>query len=235
MNRQTFKYALIKTIPVMCGYLFLGLAYGLLMQDAGYDARWSLFTSMFVYAGSMQFVMVGFMGTSMSLASVALMTLSVNSRHFFYGLSFIEEFKSMGARFPYMVFSLSDETYSLLIAPDRLPEGVSRKNVSFLVAMLDQFYWVMGSLAGGLLGQLIPFDMTGIDFAMTSLFVVIFVDQWRGAKTHLPALIGIVCGVASLLLFGTTSFLLPALFATCALLLILERPITNAEVSTIEA
>lgn len=232
---RTWKYAVLRTCPVLCGYLFLGLAFGLLLQEGGYDPRWALLISACVYAGSMQFVMLGFLGTNISLLSVALMTLSVNCRHIFYGLSMLSTYRGMGRLFPYMVFSLSDETYSLQISPEPIPAEVDEKRARFLISLLDQLYWVLGSVLGAALGQLLPFDLTGIDFAMTALFVVIFVDQWRGARTHLPAIVGAACAVISLTLFGTDAFLLPALCASCALLLVLQTPIAQKEGSVHDA
>ena len=226
---KTLKYAAMRTLPVLCGYLFLGIAFGLLLQEDGYDFRWALLISASVYAGSMQFVMLGFLGSGISLLSVALMTLSVNCRHIFYGLSMLSTYKGMGRAFPYMVFSLTDETYSLLISPEPIPSELDEKRARLYISVLDQFYWVLGSVLGAALGQIIPFDMTGIDFAMTALFVVIFVDQWKGAKSHLPALTGGVCAVVSLLLFGTDAFLLPALCATCVLLLAERTAISRKE------
>ena len=226
---KALRYAFIRTLPVLCGYLFLGLAFGLLLQEGGYDLRWALLISTCVYAGSMQFVMLSFLGTDISLLSVALMTLSVNCRHVFYGLSMLSTYKGMGRVFPYMVFSLTDETYSLQISPEPIPAGLDEKRVRFFMSLLDQVYWVLGSTAGAALGQLLPFDMTGIDFAMTALFVVIFVDQWRAASSHLPAIVGVACALVFLLLLGADSFLLPALITACALLLALQAPITQKE------
>lgn len=226
---KALRYAFIRTLPVLCGYLFLGLAFGLLLQEGGYDLRWALLISTCVYAGSMQFVMLSFLGTDISLLSVALMTLSVNCRHVFYGLSMLSTYKGMGRVFPYMVFSLTDETYSLQISPEPIPAHLDEKRVRFFMSLLDQVYWVLGSVAGAALGQLLPFDMTGIDFAMTALFVVIFVDQWRAASSHLPAIVGAACALVFLLLLGADSFLLPALITSCVLLLVLQKPITQKE------
>lgn len=226
---KALRYAFIRTLPVLCGYLFLGLAFGLLLQEGGYDLRWALLISTCVYAGSMQFVMLSFLGTDISLLSVALMTLSVNCRHVFYGLSMLSTYKGMGRVFPYMVFSLTDETYSLQISPEPIPANLDEKRVRFFMSLLDQVYWVLGSAAGAALGQLLPFDMTGIDFAMTALFVVIFVDQWRAASSHLPAIVGVACALVFLLLLGADSFLLPALITACVLLFALQAPITQKE------
>ena len=219
--KKTLLFALRQTLPVAFGYVFLGTAFGILMHQAGYGPLWSLAASLFIYAGSMQFVAVSLLSAGAPLYTVALMTLFVNGRHIFYGLGFIEKFRRMGRRFPYMVFSLTDETYSVLVDL-RCPPGVPAEDASFRIALLDHCYWVSGSLLGGLLGQALPFDMTGIDFSMTALFVVIFVNQWKQFRNHIPALTGLGCALASLILLGPDRFLLPALAASAALLIALR-------------
>ncbi len=225
--RQEIRYAFIKTIPVLLGYLFLGLAFGLLLQKSGYSFWWALLSSTVIYAGSIQFVLVSFLSGGTSLLTAAVMTLLINSRHAFYGLSFVEKFRSMKT-YPYMVFSLTDETYSLLCST-KVPEGMEERRVLFLISFFDQCYWVTGSVLGAALGEILPFDMTGIDFAMTALFVTIFVDQWRGVKSHLPALIGLGSSILCLLIFGGSNFILPSLILTVTLLMALERPIEKKE------
>lgn len=217
---RELRYAFRQTVPVLCGYLFLGLAFGLLLQQAGYGWPWAVLTSVIVYAGSMQFVLVGLLGGGFaSLLSVALTTLSVNSRHLFYGLSFLEIFRKMGRAKPYMIFSLTDETYSLLCSLQP-PKELDADRVRLYIALLDHAYWVAGSAAGAILGSVLPFDLTGIDFAMTALFVVIFVDQWRGAKSRLPAVAGLGFGLLWLVVLGPDRFLLPALVCTVLVLLL---------------
>lgn len=225
---KSVRFAFRQTIPVMFGYLFLGTAYGILLQQAGYNFIWAFFTSLFVFAGSMQFVLVGFLSGGISFLSAALTTLSVNSRHIFYGISFIEKFREMGKARPYMIFSLSDETYSLLCGT-KVPADCDEKKVMFCMAAMDQSYWIVGSVCGALLGEVIPFDTTGIDFAMTALFVVIFVEQWLSAKSHIPAFIGLLCGSVSLALLGPDRFLLPALIFTVALLMIWKYTLRGKE------
>lgn len=225
--RQTARFAFRQSLGVLFGYVFLGTAFGILLRQAGFGALWSLAFSGLVYAGSLQFVLAGFLAAPTALPTVALMSLFINARHLFYGLSFIERFRSMGKKRPYMIFSLTDETYSVLCGMDEVPAGVDKNGAMFLVALLDQLYWVAGSLLGTLAGGL-PLDFTGIDFSMTALFLVIFLEQWRGAKSHLPALLGLGCGAAFLLALGPDNFLPPALCATVALLL-LARPALNRE------
>lgn len=225
--RQTARFAFRQSLGVLFGYVFLGTAFGILLRQAGFGALWSLAFSGLVYAGSLQFVLAGFLAAPTALPTVALMSLFINARHLFYGLSFIERFRSMGKKRPYMIFSLTDETYSVLCGMDEVPAGVDKNGAMFLAALLDQLYWVAGSLLGTLAGGL-PLDFTGIDFSMTALFLVIFLEQWQGAKSHLPALLGLGCGAAFLLALGPDHFLPPALCATVALLL-LARPALNRE------
>lgn len=225
--RQTARFAFRQSLGVLFGYVFLGTAFGILLRQAGFGALWSLAFSGLVYAGSLQFVLAGFLAAPTALPTVALMSLFINARHLFYGLSFIERFRSMGKKRPYMIFSLTDETYSVLCGMDEVPAGVDENGAMFLVALLDQLYWVAGSLLGTFAGGL-PLDFTGIDFSMTALFLVIFLEQWRWAKSHLPALLGLCCAGVFLLVLGADNFLLPALCTTVAVLL-LARPVLNRE------
>ena len=225
--KETVRFAFLKTIPVMLGYLFLGLAFGLLLQEAGYSFWWALLASTIVYAGSIQFVLVSFLGGGTSLPAVAVMTLLINSRHAFYGLSFVEKFRKMKT-YPYMVFSLTDETYSLLCSL-KTPAGVDEKKAMFLISLFDQMYWIAGSVAGAALGQVLPFDMTGIDFAMTALFVVIAVEQWESVKQHLPALLGFGVTLVSLLIVGAENMLPPALVVMVGLLLLLRGRLERSD------
>ncbi len=220
-DRGVIKQAFLRTIPVMMGYLVLGIAFGLLLQRAGYHWLWALGISLFVFAGSMQFVLVGLLTQGASLMTAAVTTLMVNSRHIFYGLSFIERFKAMGRRGLYMVFALTDETYAVLCSlEDTGPPREDQKRLMWWIAVLNQCYWVAGSVAGALLGSRIVFDITGIDFAMTALFTVIFVEQWLASNSHVPAAIGMFCSIVSLVWLGPDRFLLPALVAAVTLLMV---------------
>ena len=215
---QELRFAFTQSIPVMLGYIFLGIAFGLMLQDAGYNFVWAFCCSLFIYAGSMQFVLVTLLTGGVSLIYAAVMTLFVNGRHIFYGLSFIEKFRKMGKAYPYMVYSLTDETYSVLCGL-KVPEAMNENRVSLFISLFDHAYWIIGSVLGALIGQMITFDTTGIDFSMTELFVVIVLNQWMENKDHRPALIGGVVGIVCLLLFGADKFLLPALSITALALL----------------
>ena len=227
--RKVLRIAFVKSVPVMAGYLSIGIAFGLLMQEMGYNVFWALLISLILYAGSMQFVLLQFLSGGASLLTVAVTTLLVNSRHLFYGLSFMDTFRSMGKKYLYMVHSLTDETYSLLCSYQP-QEGEDGKQVMFWISLLDHIYWLVGTALGALAGGLIPFDTTGIDFAMTALFVVIFVEQWKGAKSHLPAIAGLVCGVLSLLVFGADRFILPAMILGIAVLLGSKKYVLQKEI-----
>lgn len=202
--------ALRLTLPVMCGYLFLGTAFGAVIAQAGFGPVWALAVSTLVYAGSLQFVMVPLMAAGTSLIAVALTALMVNARHLFYGLSYIERFSRMGCLRPYMIFSLTDETYSVFCG---MP-GEESDGVMVRVALYDQIYWVAGSIAGALLASSLPVDLTGIDFSMTALFIVICVERARERGSRAAMAVGAACALVSLALLGPERFLAPALAAT---------------------
>ena len=225
--KKAFQYALVRSIPVMLGYIFLGIAFGLVLQKAGLGPGWAFLISLVVYAGSMQFALVGILTSGLGFVTTAVMTLFINSRHAFYGLTFIERFKKFKKAYPDMVFSLTDETYSLLCSMPRPEDFTDRQwdMAFFFVSLLDHAYWIIGSVIGAGAGQLIPFDSTGIDFAMTALFVVIAVDQWKHARTYMPAVTGFVCGFLFLALVRSANFILPALAATVCVLLLSRKAI----------
>lgn len=218
MNRE-LKYALGKTIPIMFSYLFLSMAFGIMMNQAGFSFYWAYLVSLTVYTGAFQFVIVSFLSAGAGIATIALTALAMNCRHMFYGVTFLKEFKSMGKRYPYMIFSLTDETYALYCSLE-YPEELDHHQVMFDIAWLSRAYWLIGTLVGALLGQIIPFDFEGVDFCMTALFVTILIDQWKKTENHAPAVIGGVSAVVFLLIFGASRFMLPSLMMTTALLLI---------------
>jgi len=216
--KKAFRPAFTATIPVLCGYLFIGFAFGVMLRDAGYSPPWAFLSSLTIYAGSGQYLLVSLLASGASFMTTAVMTLLLNCRHIFYGLSFLETFQQMGRRKWYMIFSLTDETYSLLCMLNA-PADVDPNDLRFLIAILDQSYWIIGSVLGAIIGGILPFDSTGIDFAMTALFTVIFVEQWLGAKNHIPALLGAGAAMISLALLGADNFILPAMLMICILLI----------------
>ena len=218
---RVFRFALHKTAPIFFSYLFIGIAFGILMQEAGYGVVWSVLSAVFIYAGSMQLVMVPLLMQGAPLYTMAIMTLFINARHIFYGLGFVESFRRMGARCPYMIFSLTDETYSILCSCP-YPDGVQKEDASFLIALLNHAYWVLGCALGSLLGAALHIPWSGIEFSSTAFFVAVCVEQWRGSGWHIPALTGLGCALVSLLLLGPDAFLLPALGASTILLALLR-------------
>lgn len=211
MNKATVKHAFISSLPVMAGYIVLGTGFGILLSAKGYSFWWALLMSITIFAGSMQYVGVNLLATGASVLSTALMTLMVNARHLFYGISMIEDYRDMGWRKWYVIFGLTDETYSLVCGNPKLPDGVERKNYTFLLTLMNQFYWIFGSVLGAILGNAVSFNSAGIDFSMTALFVIIFVEQWEKAKQHFPAILGLAVSVICLLIFGADSFLVPSM------------------------
>lgn len=222
MDKKTAKTAFFDTIPVMTGYLFLGIGFGIIMQQNGFGLGWAVAMSVFIYAGSMQYVGVGLLTGGAGLVTAALATLLVNARHLFYGISMINAYKGTGKKKPYLIFALTDETYSL-VSREQLPQGVERNAYFFLVSLFDQCYWVAGTALGSLAGSLIPMNFEGIDFALTALFVTIFVEQWLSSKDHFPAIVGVVSAAACLLLFGPDTFLIPTMILITAIFVLIHR------------
>ena len=222
ISRETMKTAFVRSLPVMFSYLFIGIAYGMTMEEAGLKWYYSLAVSSVVYTGAFQFVLITFLSSGASLVTVALTALLMNSRQSFYALTFLNDFKRMGRRRLYMIHTLTDETYAVNCTLGDIPEG-EREDTMFVVAVLCRFYWIASSVLGGVIGQLIPFQLEGIDFCMTALFVTIFIDQWENTDRHAPALAGLGIGVACLLIFGASRFMLPALLMTSGLLVLLGR------------
>ena len=207
----------------MAGYVVLGMGFGILLESKGFGFWWAGLMSLTIYAGSMQYVAVDLLSAGASLLSAALMTLILNARHLFYGLSMLEQYRPIrGLRKAYLIHGLTDETYSLVCSAQP-PEGVDAGSFRFWITLLDQCYWLAGSILGGLLGQVLPFDTAGIDFAMTALFVVIFTEQWLSGKNRLSALIGVGVSAVCLLLFGPEGFLIPAMAGIALLLMALRR------------
>lgn len=225
-----YKKAFPYTIPVLTGYLFIGIAFGVMFAEVGYNFLWATLMSLLVFAGSGQYLATYFFQPGYSLVQVVFLTLMVNIRHIFYGVSLLKRFQGMGLRKWYMVFGLTDETYSLLCTT-KTPEGVEEDKFLFAIATLDQLYWVAGTIIGSLMGTYIPFNSQGIEFAMTALFVVIFVEQWMDRSKRIPELIGIACGVVCLNLFGADQFVLPAMVCIVLLLIGGRRKLEGEESS----
>lgn len=220
-SSTTLKTAFVKFIPIFCSYVFVSMAYGMMMASAGFPWYDSLLVSLTVYTGAFQFVLITFLSSGASLITIALTALLMNSRQSFYSITFLKEFKQMGRRKLYMIHTMTDETYAVNCTLD-LPKK-EKEDTMFLVALFSRYYWIVGSVLGGILGQIIPFDLTGLDFCMTALFLIIFIDQWEKAEKHTLALTGLGIGVICLLIFGENRFMLPALLIVSALLLLFQR------------
>lgn len=222
MSRKALRAAFPQTVPVLVGYLCIGVAFGLMLESIGYNFIWAFFMSLTIYAGSGQYLGVTLLGSAAALGTVAFLSFIINFRHLVYGLSMLEKFKGMGWRKLYMIFSLTDETYALL-AEARPPEGVEPREFYFAIALLDHLYWILGSVLGSVAGAVLGFDTTGVEFAMTALFLVIAVEQWRTYKNHLPALLGLGVTLLCRLAAGAERMLIPALIILVTALLPLRR------------
>lgn len=241
MNSRTIQLAFYKSVPVMAGYIVLGIGFGILMHNAGYGVLWTAAMSIFIYAGSLQYVGVGLLSGGASVLTTALTSFMVNARHLFYSISMVDHYKDAGKYKPYMIFALTDETYSLLCdgeAPDGAeaegakpeganlggakPEGFDLNQYRFFVSLFNQSYWVTGSIAGSLLGAVLPFSTAGIEFSMTALFAASFTEQWITAKDHVPALTGLLGTLLCLVLFGRENFLIPSMLLITLVLTLLR-------------
>lgn len=229
MRHEIVKKAFVKTIPVMAGYLVLGIGFGILLHDAGYGTLWAFAMSLLIYAGSMQYVGVGLLAGGASMIMTLITTIMVNARHLFYSISMINRYRDSGRYKPYLIFALTDETYSLLCNDDL----TVTKNISlyrFLVSVFNQCYWVIGSVIGSILGSVLPFSTKGIEFSMTALFVASFVEQWITMDDHIPALTGLLSTLICLIIFGPDRFLIPSMLViTLVLTIFRKRPDPESE------
>lgn len=217
-HAAALRAAFPATIPVLTGYLCIGMAYGLLMANAGYGVFWALLLSLLCYAGSMEFVAVSLLTAGFDPVQALLMALMINARHAFYGLSMLEKYRGTGWARPFLIFSLTDETFSLVSTLEPL-DGVTRRDFYFWISLLDYLYWQVGSVLGALIGGLLPFDTTGLDFALTALFIVLFLEQWRKRENRPAALIGLGCTAVSLAVVGADRLVIPAMVLILAVLL----------------
>ena len=222
MNKKAMKQVFLDTLPVLTGYLFLGAGFGILLSESGYGVWWALSMSIFVFAGSGQYLAVSLLSGGASLLSAAIATLLVNARHIFYGISLLDTYEKTGKKKPYLIFALTDETYSL-VTQNAPPEGMSRHGYCFAVSLLDQIYWICGCVIGSLAGSYIPINFEGVEFVLTALFVTMFVDQWLTHKNHLPAVIGVVSTTVCLILFGPEIFLIPSMALMAVLLTVSQK------------
>lgn len=210
MKRKAFKAALPYTLPICIGFIVLGMSYGFLMRSKGFPLIYPMLMSLFIFAGSMEFVTVNLLLSDFNPLHVFFLTLMVNARHIFYGISMLDKYKNCGWKKPYLIFAMCDETFTVNCAVTP-PEDVGKGWFMFFVTLLNQIYWVSGATLGALLGYIIHFDASGIEFVMTALFVVMFINQWEETKEHTPALMGLGCSLLCLVIFGSSNFIIPAM------------------------
>lgn len=218
---KELKFAFKQTLPILFSYVFMGIAFGIMLVQLGYHAKWAIAFAVFVYAGSLQFALIGLIQAQGSIWQAALMALFINARHIFYGLSFIERFRKIDWRRFYLIFSLTDETYSVLcnlLCPKELDED----KVIFLISLLDHLYWIVGCTLGAIIKEALSFGLEGIEFSATAFFLVVVIKQWQENQDHFPAIIGLISGLSCLWLFKADNFLIFALISCAAFLLLYE-------------
>lgn len=231
MNEQikAIKAAFPHTIPVFTGFIFLGIAYGILMSSKGYGVGWTVLMSLLAFAGSAQYVAINLLTSVFDPLYALLLTLMVNARHLFYGISMLEKYQGTGKFKPYLIFGMCDETFSITCSTNQ-PAGVNRNWFLFFITFLNHGYWVLGSAIGGLLGSMVSFNTKGLDFVLTALFVVIFIGQWKSQDNRKPAAIGVVCSAICLAVFGQSNFIIPSMIAILTMLTVVRKKMATEEV-----
>lgn len=222
---KTFRFAVKQIIPLLFSYIFVGIAYGILMNQAGYSAFWAFVSALLIYAGSMQIIMISLMISGVPLYMIAVMTFFINARHIFYGIGFVDKFRRMGWKYPFMALTVTDETYSVLCSL-KYPEDVDEQKADFYIALICYMLWALSCITGALLGKMLPFDLTGIEFSATAFFVVVCVNQWRQFGSRIPAVAGFISAVIFYVLLGADRFLLPALSVSLIVLLFMKEKIS---------
>ncbi|MBP8639630.1 MAG: AzlC family ABC transporter permease [Oscillospiraceae bacterium] len=230
---KSLLYSCKLIVPVLFSYVFVGLAYGILLHQAGYSALLAFLSSIFIYAGAMQIVMLSLMVCGTPLITIAIMTFFVNARHVFYGIGFIDEFKKIGGiKYPFMALTMTDETYSILCSAS-YPEEVDKEKSMFYVQLLCYLLWICTSTLGALIGELLTCNMDGIGFTATAFFVTVVVNQWREVDSHLPAIVGLLSALIFFFAFGADNFILPALSMSVIVLVILKDKIALKKEDTL--
>lgn len=228
VKKSQIKKALIAafphTIPILAGFLFLGISYGIYMNVSGFSVWYTLLMSAAVFAGSMQFVAVNMLAGIFNPLQTLAMTLMVNARHLFYGIAMLDKYRGRGWKSFYLIFGMCDETFSINCTAE-VPEGVNQGWFMFFVTLLNQLYWITGSVLGGIFGSYINFNTEGIEFVMTAMFVVIFMEQWMKEKSHASALLGLGLSLLCLIVFGADYFIIPTMIAIIGVLTLLRGPI----------
>ncbi|MCI2256032.1 azaleucine resistance protein AzlC [Domibacillus sp. PGB-M46] len=227
---SAFLAAFPYTIPIFAGFVFLGIAYGIYMNSLGFSAIYPILMSLFIFAGSMEFVAANFLLAGFNPMNALFLTLMVNARHLFYGLSMLDLYKGTGKKKFYLIYGLCDESFSINYTVNA-PKGIDKGWFMFFVTMLNHLYWVIGATIGGLFGSLVKFNTEGLEFVMTALFVVIFIEQWMKEKKHHSALAGLGLSALSLIFFGGSDFIIPAMIAILGVLTLFRKPLEKVEVA----
>lgn len=225
---KALKAAFPHTIPIFAGFWFLGMTYGIYMNASGFSFWYPMVMSAAIFAGSMEFITANMLLGAFDPIQAFLMTLMVNARHIFYGISMLDKFKGMGWKKIYLIFGMCDETFSVNYSVDA-PEGVDKGWFMFFVTLLNQLYWVSGATLGAIFGTVIKFNLEGIDFAMTAMFAVIFLEQWLSEKNHASSIVGLAVSVLSLIIFGADSFIIPAMAAILLILTLSRKALEKKE------
>lgn len=225
---KALKAAFPHTIPVLTGYMFLGIAYGVLMNSKGYGINWSVPLSILAYGGSVQYVGIGLLTAVFNPLYALLLCTMINARHVFYGISMLDKFKDTGKYKYFLIYGMSDETFSILHSVETSTD-IDRKLFMFFVTLLDHFYWVFGTFIGGVLGYLIPLNTRGLDFVLTALFIAIFINQWKKKGNQKVSLIGLFSSLICLLIFGASNFIIPSMILIILLLTMFRKQLTRKE------
>lgn len=228
MTLKTLKVAFPSTVPIMAGFLFLGLTYGVLMNVSGFPWYYPTLMAMTIFAGSVEFLCVHWLLMPFNPLQVFVLTLMVNARHLFYGISMLDRFRGTGWRKPYLIFGMCDETFSINYTTDP-PEGIDRGDFMMAVTLLNQFYWVVGALLGGVFGSLLTFNTRGLEFCMTAMFVVIFLEQWFKQRDKTAAYVGFGISLLCLIAFGSEQFIIPTMLGILGVLTLLRKPVERKE------
>ncbi|MER3114843.1 AzlC family ABC transporter permease [Bacillus altitudinis] len=224
-----FKAAFPSTLPILTGFLFLGSAYGIFMNSLGFHPVYATLMSLLIFAGSMEFVAANLLLTAFNPVNAAFLTLMLNARHLFYGLSMLDKYKGTGKKKGYLIFGLCDESFAIN-STAKIPENIDKGWFLFFVTLLNHFYWVFGATIGGLFGSFIHFQTKGLEFVMTALFVVIFLDQWMKEKKHYSSMIGFGTSFLCLIIFGAEQFILPAMALILSILTFMNTSTKRREV-----
>lgn len=214
----TFKEAFKDSIPIMAGYLVLGSGFGIVAGSYNYNILVPICMSLFIYAGSMEYLTLSLLSMGTSLINAAIMTVVVNLRHMFYGIAMLSKYNNLKKHKAYTIFSLTDETFSVVVSK-KLNDDLNSDEYYFYISLLDQFYWLVGTIVGYLIGNILPFSSEGVDFSMTALFICVVIGQWEENKNHFPTIIGFVVSIICLLIFGKSNFLIPSIFLICLILI----------------